>query len=118
MIVRCTSTKDTPSVDNSTASDWLRIGSCYTVFGIFISPRLGVLYRILGEYDRTPILLPSVLFEIIDSQISEEWSIVSLGRNELSIGPVATNNPGFWELYYDDDLTAIEIFAGIVANTK
>lgn len=108
MKVRCTKLIDAFG-DPQEQSAWLTIGKVYHVLSVYMDTDSGWLLRLIGDTHPGVGLFPLEQFEIVSPKIPNRW-IVTWNGGVFELTTVAWNEPGYWELYYDDDSDALATF--------
>jgi len=93
-----------------TEQSWLRAGAEYAVQAIYFDPDQGVRYRIISDDAATPALFVASAFTVIDGRIPESWRAHAYSGGSFVVGPVAWQEPGFWERLFDGDTEARRLF--------
>ena len=86
----------------------IKIGELYDVVSILCRTGRNPLIQILNG-DR-PSLWPSTMFTVVTPKIDPDWEIGISETGTIEIGPPKFQTPGFWELYFEDDPEALQIF--------
>lgn len=90
-------------------SSWLTIGKEYIVLAIEI--RLDrVLFLISSDYNDQPTLQEANQFEVISKKISSNWEIFSGSFQLITLEPKKWHEPGFWDDYYNGEISALEVY--------
>jgi hypothetical protein len=95
----------------------LSVGAKYLVLGFLLGSSRR-LVRVRDGYG-TPSMWPIEAFEVASDTIPSNWcgSISAVdGETYLSIGPRPFMRPGFWDDYFSDDRTAIDVYEQEVAR--
>ncbi|MDF2885468.1 MAG: hypothetical protein K0R54_6042 [Clostridiaceae bacterium] len=71
-----------------------------------------VLYRIIDD-EKIVSLFPAKLFNIVSGKLSSYWIIYTDSDESYSILPSEWARPGFWEDFYNDEYSALEVFESV-----
>lgn len=105
MIVRFKANKKT-----KTNTNWLTQDKFYVVLGLQFSCEEGnPKFCIKSEDNNTPILIDSDEFEIVNSNIRDNWEFTSHQNGFFSLRPKEFAG-SFWDDFHDADPLAEEIF--------
>ena len=66
-------------------------------------------FRVLND-NKEPILYPKEMFDIVDSDLPENWVWVRFADDEYYADPPELASPGFYEDWFDSASSAREIF--------
>ena len=83
---------------------------CYCVIGIESD-----YYRILND-QHDPCLYSPDLFDIIDSEIPDDWIVEYGGEGEMYAYPPQLNSPHFFEDYHNGSEVAKAVFEDYLIN--
>lgn len=101
MTVKCHQLINSITGEIDTSSPWLTIGKTYVVLAVLCEPGRDVLFRLIGDDERTPGLFGSRLFTCVDSQLPLSWG-ASLSKNgAVELAPEEWLAEGFWEDYFN-----------------
>jgi len=89
---------------------WLDRRSVYTVLAVETTGENEILLRIESENAQTPALFPAKEFELLDDSIPSIWTISIEPSGTLDLRPVSWRRPGFWEDFFDGDMTARQLY--------
>jgi hypothetical protein len=88
----------------------LTIGKEYVVMEVSSRPERATLYRLVSDsQDKMPALYNSIQFETITNNIPSSW-IIKQWHDMIVFSPALWQKSGFWELCYDGDPEALEIY--------
>ncbi len=99
----------------STGSDsnhntWLTVNHEYLVLSILALPEKAVLFRLMADDTRTPILAESSLFAAVSQPLPSNWVAAVREGGAVELGPRGWLDAGFWERFFDGEAEAEEIF--------
>jgi hypothetical protein len=115
MKVLCTSLVPPLSWGSAESNGWLTIGKEYVVVSVYgRGNRLD--YRIVGDDGFTPALQSASQFEILDEAIPDNWVFRQFSDSEWVIMPTALAAEGFWEAYFDGDVSARAAFDQVIST--
>jgi hypothetical protein len=105
MNVVCISTENA-----SSHSAWLTINHEYLVLSILALPEKTILFRVMADDTRTPILAESSLFAAASQPLPDNWVVAVREGGVVELGPRDWLDTGFWERFFDREPEAEEIF--------
>jgi hypothetical protein len=113
MKVKCTQLLNESGAPESD-SPWLTIGQTYHVMSIFMDQQSGLRYRIISS-ERDPGFATMAYqsaksFEVVSKKVPSNWNVRILDNAAIDISPVAWQQPGFIESFYDRDPDAYTVF--------
>ncbi len=89
-----------------THSAWLTVGKEYEVFGISVATAHSPKFQIASDgRDNFHGLSwhTANLFDLVDPSIPSNWSLAVSDSGALHFAPVALQEPGLWERFFDGD---------------
>ena len=108
MRVRCIRITSETNLDERRA--WLTVGQDYVVLSVLADTTGQVVYRLVGDDQRTPALFDASYFEVTSPTLPENWRIRVPVEGGLELAPSAWLVPGFWESYFDGEPEALTSF--------
>ncbi|WP_156373496.1 hypothetical protein [Pseudorhodoferax sp. Leaf267] len=86
---------------------WIINNKTYTVLSVekYSSQQIG--FRIESEDRGQPVLLPAILFNIIDHSLPRCWKVLEVRENSLDLGPAVFAEAEFWEKCFDQEVDAL-----------
>ena len=88
--------------ENTENKSWLVPGKDYYVLEIIINSAPTLQFRLISEDLRTPIIIQSNLFEIVDNKIPDNWYLNKLETYvEILPKSIFLYKGSFWEDYFD-----------------
>lgn len=109
MRVRCHKIVNPATLKVEDRSPWVSVGQEYVVLEVLALAGAYVHLRIHLD-SSAPSLWDAAMFETVDRLVPSNW-VVDVGRDgQLSMGPSAWAESGFWESYFDGDDEAIAVF--------
>jgi hypothetical protein len=100
-------TLDKPEADLSL---WLTPHKEYLLLAILAQPDRNVLFRILSDDGRTPILADASLFAAPIQAVPDTWAGAVREGGVVEVGPRRWLELGFWERFFDGDPDAVRVF--------
>jgi hypothetical protein len=64
----------------------------------------------------TPAIHSSELFEITSHELPGDWSFNISSKSSWELSPTPLSGRGFWDLYFDGDLTAQNTLGRVLAK--
>lgn len=117
MRVKCTRLKQKNRDVQSTI--WLKIGAIYDVICLTFDAHSKTVYvRLIGEQEVIPAVHPIDQFEIVYGSMPVTWEILGCKNGGFFIGPPPWAVPGFWEKFFDRDITAQQTFKAELLNLR
>jgi hypothetical protein len=92
------------------ASPWVTLHREYFVVSMLAEPGGRVQLQVLTD-DRSLAWFDSTNFMTVDGRLPGNWSIRIGEGGALELAPAVWLAPGFWEAYYDGDVTAADAVA-------
>lgn len=88
--------------ENIENKSWFVPGKDYYVLEIIINSTSALQFRLISEDLRTPIIIQSNLFEIVDNKIPDNWYLNKLETYvEILPKSIFLYKGSFWEDYFD-----------------
>lgn len=86
----------------------VRIGEVYDVVSILCTAGKDPLLQIFNK--DSPSLWPSRMFTVVSSKPKANWQIGINDIGTVEFGPAKFQEPGYWELFFEEDPDALRIF--------
>jgi len=93
------------------SSPWVTLHREYPVVSLLAEPGGRVQLQILTDDGRSLGWFDSTNFMTVDGSIPSNWTTRVGEGGTLELAPAVWLAPGFWEAYYDGDLTAADAVA-------
>lgn len=109
MKARCTSILNAHG-HPATTSAWLTVGQVYDVLSVALDAHCRWWFRLMTDETDDVGLFRREQFEVVNSSLPETWAISWSADGTFELSPSEWLAAGFWERYFNGDLTARSIF--------